>query len=207
MPPEVESVKAKKLIQEFAAKAEIANPRVVVSAGRLREHKGFQHVIEAIALVRDEFPDLIYVIVGAGPHEATLREKAAQAGVEGRVLLAGMHRPPDAFLSLAEIFVTVTWEVEHEPEGFGMVFIEAGRYGVPSIAGNIGGMPEAVLNEKTGLTVRPASPVEIADALRRLLGDPRLREQMGQAAANYAREFEPVRVADIFMSSCGLAER
>jgi phosphatidylinositol alpha-1,6-mannosyltransferase len=174
---------------------------LVLSVGRLREHKGFQHAIAAFAGIARDFPDARYAIVGEGSFESELRNEARRLGVADRVVFAGMHRPADPFYALATIFVTVTWPAPGEPEGFGMVFLEAARFGVPSIAGNIGGMVEAVIDGETGLTVEPADPSAIASAMRRLLSDAALRERLGAAARDRAAEFAPDRVAEIFMKA------
>lgn len=177
---------------------------IILSVGRLRRHKGFQHVIAALPALASEFPGVRYVIVGSGPYEPELRAEAAKPGVESRVIFAGAQRPPDPFFSLADVFVTVTWDVADEPEGFGMVFIEAACFGLPSVAGNIGGMPEAVLDGRTGFCVPGESPAAIADALGKLLRDENLRRQMGEAARQYAAEFEPSKNAAQFIQDCRL---
>lgn len=178
--------------------------RVLLSVGRLREHKGFQHVLLAMQRVAKEFPDLVYVIVGSGPYETALRNEIKNLGLESRVVLVGQQNPPTGFYALADLFVTVTYEVPAEPEGFGMVFIEAARSGVPSIAGNIGGMPEAVRNGKTGFCVPGANPKALADSLRLVLGDDSLRATLGAEAQEFAKDFEPGRIAEKFMAACGL---
>jgi phosphatidyl-myo-inositol dimannoside synthase len=76
-----------------------------------------------------------------------------------------------------------------EQEGFGIVFLEAAAAGVPQIAGDSGGAPEAVVDGVTGLVVRqPGDPGALAEALRRLLVDPALRQRMGEAARVRARD-------------------
>jgi glycosyltransferase involved in cell wall biosynthesis len=69
-----------------------------------------------------------------------------------------------------------------EVEGFGMAYLEAGAAGRPSVAGNKGGSPEAVIHGETGLVVDPESVSETAEALVTMLRDPERLERMGQAA-------------------------
>ena len=74
-----------------------------------------------------------------------------------------------------------------EQEGFGIVFLEAAAAGVPSVAGDSGGSAEAVVDGETGLVVRdPSDPTAVADALDRLISDPRLASRQGQAARRRA---------------------
>jgi phosphatidylinositol alpha-1,6-mannosyltransferase len=65
-------------------------------------------------------------------------------------------------------------------EGFGMVFLEAGQYGLPVIAGNSGGQAEAVINDKTGLVVDSSNEQKVAEAIIKLLTDQNLAKNMGQ---------------------------
>jgi phosphatidylinositol alpha-1,6-mannosyltransferase len=72
-------------------------------------------------------------------------------------------------------------------EGFGIVFLEAALSGRPSVAGRTGGAGDAVVDGVTGLLVDPESPDELTNALRRLLADRTLREQLGGAGLERAR--------------------
>jgi phosphatidylinositol alpha-1,6-mannosyltransferase len=199
--------RARQLIRDQSAGAVDPNHvQIVLSVGRLIERKGFQHVIDAMGLIRDEIPGVVYVIVGGGPYENHLRERAWRAGLGRRVVFVGPQRDADAFYAIASLFITVSWELPGDVEGFGMTFVEAGRFGVPSIAGLSGGMPEAAPHEETGLLVEGANPLAIAAALRRLLCDAQLRSRLGDAARDFARGFEPDRIAREFMRQTGLVD-
>jgi phosphatidylinositol alpha-1,6-mannosyltransferase len=96
-----------------------------------------------------------------------------------------------ALLGSADIFVMACrnrW-LGLEQEGFGIVFLEAAAAGVPQIAGDSGGAAEAVVDGVTGLVVgHPDDPGRVAEALRTLLADPKLRKRMGKAARTRAQE-------------------
>jgi phosphatidylinositol alpha-1,6-mannosyltransferase len=66
-------------------------------------------------------------------------------------------------------------------EGFGIVYVEAGYYGIPVIGGKAGGVPDAVVDGETGFLVNPEDPQEIGQAILRLLKDSSLRSKMGAA--------------------------
>ena len=72
-------------------------------------------------------------------------------------------------------------------EGFGIVYLEAGAYGKPVVAGNVGGAVDAVLDGETGLLVDPTDALEVADAITRLLLDEQLATRLGGAGADRAR--------------------
>ena len=73
-------------------------------------------------------------------------------------------------------------------EGYGMVFIEAGICGKPSVAGCEGGQPEAGIDGETGLVVDGTDVVAVTDALRKLISDADLRQRMGHAARAKAKQ-------------------
>jgi phosphatidyl-myo-inositol dimannoside synthase len=106
-------------------------------------------------------------------------------------LAGGIEEDRAALLGAADIFVMAChnrW-LGLEQEGFGIVFLEAAAAGVPQIAGDSGGAAEAVVHGQTGLVVAdPEDPGRVAEALRTLLADPKLRKRMGRAARVRAQE-------------------
>lgn len=170
-------------------------PRIVV-VSRLVERKGIGNVIEALSMV----PHAELVVAG-GPPAAMLDDDpeaqrflrvAEHHGVADRVRLLGAV-PRDgvpALIRSADVFVTCPW---YEP--FGLTAVEAMACGVPVVVSAVGGLAETVLDGVTGMHVPPRSPVAIADALRRLLPDARLRRRLGDAGAARARRFGWDRVA------------
>jgi phosphatidylinositol alpha-1,6-mannosyltransferase len=96
-----------------------------------------------------------------------------------------------ALLGAADLFVMAChnrW-FGLEQEGFGIVFLEAAAAGVPQVAGNSGGAPDAVVDGITGLVVdAPRNPGAVAEAMRALLADPMQRRRMGRAARARVQE-------------------
>jgi phosphatidyl-myo-inositol dimannoside synthase len=171
------------------ARAAAGGRPFVLSVGRLAARKGFDLGIRAFAAVAARRPELAYVLVGEGPEEARLRALAGGLGIADRVAFLG---PADDELKLAlfagcELFMMPNRELPQDVEGFGIVFLEAARYGKPVIGGANGGVPDAVLHEETGLlvdTTRDES--EVAAALERLLADPALARRLGEAGQRRA---------------------
>jgi phosphatidylinositol alpha-1,6-mannosyltransferase len=147
--------------------------------------KGMDVLIEAANRLAPSFPDLNVVIAGDGRELNHLRRQA-EASTVGVQLLGRVSDADRAdLLGAADVFVMACrnrWG-GLEQEGFGIVFLEAAVAGVPQIAGNSGGAAEAVVDGATGLVVdQPGDPGRVAEALRTLLVDPRLRARMGKAA-------------------------
>jgi len=171
----------------------------LLTVARLVPHKGQDVAIRALARLSVELPTLRYVIVGEGADEQRLRDVARAEGVEERVIFAGAMRD-DALPSVyagAALYVGLSRLLPPiNVEGFGISFIEAAASGVPSVAGDSGGVRSAVLDGQTGVLVPPEDPARVADAIRTLLRDEPMRRRLGDAAREAAvQRFNWDRVA------------
>lgn len=195
----VASVEARE-VEAVRRRYQLEGKRVVLSVGRLVPRKGVDVTLAALSLLVSEFPDLMYVVVGEGPYRATLEQLADRLGVRPRVVFTGEVPSAHPFFHIGEVFVMPNRVMPSgEREGFGIVFLEAGLAGRPSIAGRSGGAPDAVLDGQTGLLVDPENPQEVASAIRRLLNNPDEAAKMGHAACSRALEkFSPESVGARF---------
>jgi phosphatidylinositol alpha-1,6-mannosyltransferase len=173
--------------QRRAARARLGLPvtgPLVVSLSRLVPRKGMDVLIAAAGRLAPSYPDLVVAIGGVGRELERLRGQAAAS--LATVTLLGRVSDEDraALLAAADVFVMACrnrW-LGLEQEGFGIVFLEAAAAGVPQVAGDSGGAAEAVVHGETGLVVGdPGDPGSVAEALRTLLADPKLRKRMGTA--------------------------
>ncbi len=162
----------------------------LVALGRLVARKGHDVLLDAFARIADSFPDARLAILGDGPLRARLAARLAAENLGGRVrIFSGL---PDgavrAVLHAGDLFVLPTRTMpDGDTEGFGLVFLEAGAAGLPVIAGAAGGTVEAVIDGQTGLLVDGADPAAVAEAITRLLADPRHTHRMGEAGRVAAR--------------------
>lgn len=162
----------------------IGTAPVMITVARLVPHKGQDVGLEVLAALRNEFPHLRYVLVGEGHYEGELRKMAVRLGVANRVVFAGdlsdaelaeAYATSDIYLGLSRV------DREINAEGFGISFLEAAASGVPSVAGNSGGVSSAVRDGETGFLVSPRDVTSTAEKVRLLLSHPDLRRQMGAA--------------------------
>lgn len=171
----------------------------LLTVARLVPHKGQDVAIRALARLAAEVPTLRYVIVGEGPDEQRLRALARTEGVEDRVVFAGALRDDvlPAVYAGAVLYVGLSRLLPPiNVEGFGISFVEAAASGVPSVAGDSGGVRSAVLDAETGVLVPPEEPARVADAIRTLMVDEPLRRRFGAAAREAAlQRFNWDRVA------------
>jgi len=158
---------------------------VVTCVSRLVPRKGQDTLIRAWPAVRAALPDAVLVLVGGGPARAELEELARSAGVAGAVRFTGSVPwatiPP--YVELGDVFAMPcrTRRFGLEPEALGIVLLEAAACGLPVVAGDSGGVPDAVRHGDTGYLVDPYNPVAVSTRLVELLRDPDRARRMGAA--------------------------
>jgi glycogen synthase len=157
----------------------------VVYLGRLERRKGTLDLLRAIPEVLREVPQARFDFIGSDrPHcpggrtHAQFVEQELPAEVKGRVRLLGRlpNEEVDRALQAADLFVAPSLY-----ESFGMIFLEAMRWGTPVVGTTAGGIPEVVEDGRTGVLVTPGQPGELAAAIVALLRDEPRRRALGEA--------------------------
>jgi phosphatidylinositol alpha-1,6-mannosyltransferase len=162
---------------------------VVVCVSRLVPRKGQDTLIEVLPAVRAAVPGACLLVVGGGPYLHRLRDRVRAGGLEGHVQFTGPV--PDAelpgYYGAGDVFAMPcrTRRRGLDVEGLGMVFLEASACGLPVVAGDSGGAPEAVREGVTGNVVDGRSPAAVAAALIRYLTDAGLAARVGQAGRDW----------------------
>ena len=150
-------------------------PKTLVgAAGRLSPEKGYDILIDALARTRE---NLAVVLFGDGFLRAELQEQIDRLGLTSKIRLAGFTSELDRFFPAFDLFVQSS-----RTEGFPCVNLEAMASGIPVVATAVGGVPEQIESERTGILVPPEDPEALASALDRLAADPEFRRMMGTAA-------------------------
>jgi len=162
----------------------------LLTVARLDLHKGHDRVLEALALLKKEGVVPNYVIVGTGDEETRLRKMVFELGLESQVSFVGYVPSTDlpAWYSNSDIFVMASREIKDRLdliEGFGISFLEASASGLPVIAGNSGGVSDAVMDNKTGFLVNPNDPSDIARAIKKIITNPALAEDLGRSGRQW----------------------
>ena len=165
-------------------KHSLFNKKVILTVSHLVKRKGHANVIRALPNVLGKVPNAVYLIVGSGPEEVHLRKLARDLGLEDRVIFV-TYVPDEelpSYYNASHVFIMPSYEIEEEGdvEGFGIVFLEANACGKPVIGGRSGGVPDAVIDGKTGLLVDPLNINQIAEALVKLLTDSELAQELGE---------------------------
>ena len=149
---------------------------------RLSEQKGLKWFLEAIALVKREDPTVRFIIWGDGPQKQELEKRALELQINDVLEFAGYVKHIDSCLEKIDIFVMTSY-VEY----FSIALLEAMRAGLPILATNAGGNPEAIRHGKEGLLTPVDAPHEFADSLLELVNSKSLRNELG---ANARHRFE-----------------
>ncbi|MFE0203130.1 glycosyltransferase family 4 protein [Streptomyces sp. NPDC058985] len=164
---------------------------VILCTARMVPRKGQDTLIRALPWVRGAIPDAVLLLVGDGPYAPELRRLALREGVLDAVVLAGGHPhhalPP--FYAAADVFAMPcrTRRGGLEVEGLGIVYLEAAASGLPVVAGDSGGAPDAVRDGRTGHVVDGRSVAATADRLIRLLRNPAEARAMGGRGRAWVR--------------------
>ncbi|HXQ27968.1 MAG TPA: glycosyltransferase family 4 protein [Gemmatimonadales bacterium] len=162
----------------------------LLTVARLDPHKGVDTGIRALPAILARHRDVQYAVAGSGPERDRLERLAHQTGVAAHVHFLGevAERDLPALYNLASVYVGLSRRAERiGVEGFGISLVEASASGLPIVAGNSGGVPDAVRDGETGFLVPPEDPEAVAAAVCRLLDDRALAAQVG-AAGRHAVE-------------------
>lgn len=154
------------------------------TTGRMRWEKGFDNLLRAFAIVRRERPDAFLVLAGAGSLLGHLQVDAQSLGLgPDAVRFLGFREDIAAILKSLDAYV-----LSSRSEGLGTAILEALAVGLPVVATDVGGIPDSVRHERTGLLVPPDQPDALAAAMLRLMQDADLRRRLGEGAAAMVRE-------------------
>ena len=167
----------------------LQDKKIIISVGRLVHRKGQDKLIEAMPDVLRKIPNAHLLIVGVGPYKNHLEKLVNKLSLKENVTFAGriMYDRLPSYLSAADLFAMPSRSrfFGLEVEGLGIVYLEASACGIPVLAGNSGGAPDAVLEGVTGLCVDGTNVAEIASAVIEICSDAERASHMGAAGRNW----------------------
>ena len=149
---------------------------IVGVVGRLELEKGHPTLLESWPMVLDQVPGAYLLIVGEGSRMDALRQIAHEQGIERHVVFTGRRDDIPAITAALDVAVLPSYR-----EAQGLTILEAMALSRPVVASNVGGIPEMVEHEKTGLLVPPHDPPALAAAIVRLLRDHQLADTVARA--------------------------
>lgn len=177
--------------EELRRRYRLGEAPVVVCVSRLVARKGQDSLVRALPALRARVPGTRLLLVGDGPDRARLQRLATAAGVAEHVVFTGEVPAAElpAHYAVGDVFALPcrTRGGGLDVEGLGIVLLEAAATGLPVVAGDSGGAPEAVQDGRTGHVVAGRDPSALVDVLAGLLADPDRARRMGAAGREWMR--------------------
>ena len=184
--PQIISSEADQQAKEILGNSEIK----IITVSRFDKRKGIDFSLFALKNIQAIYPNFKYVIIGNGDEEENLKKTTRTLNLNNNVtFLKNINLElKNALLKNSTIFLMPTRIEGTSVEGFGISYIEAASYGVPSIAGKDGGAPDAVQHNKTGILCNGHDHSEIYDALKNIIQDKKYLE-LGKNAKEFSKQF------------------
>jgi phosphatidylinositol alpha-1,6-mannosyltransferase len=193
------SESASRVSRSVAEGREFPPEPMVLSVGGIKPRKGYAVSLRAFALLQRQFPQARYQIVGSGvgnTYYRELRKIVAEDGIRNVEFLGTVSAGDlDRLYRESSLFVLLSQEGGDFFEGFGLVYLEAGAYGLPVIGTRSGGIPDAVADGETGFLFRQDDVDGISRAMISLAENPNLSRTMGLAGRDRAEAFTWERFA------------
>jgi len=151
--------------------------KIIVYMGRLIYGKGIIHLLEAVRLLNRS--DIVLLVVGEGPERKKLEEYAREYNLTKQIIFPGSVPFSEAIsiLKISDIFVNPSYN-----EGLPTSVLEAGTCKKAIIATNVGGTPEIITHNKSGIIIEPYDTEAIRNSIEKLIDDPKLRDTLGKNA-------------------------
>lgn len=166
--------------------------KIIYSAGRLSEQKGFTYLIEAAAIIKESRNDLIFAISGEGKLEQELKKQVAAAGLEKSFIFLGFSADIYPFLKGCDLFVLASLF-----EGMPNVVMEAMAMQKPVVATDVNGARELMVDGRTGIIIPPKNPQELAAVIVRVIDNPSMMAAFSREGyERVSREFTMSAMTD-----------
>ena len=165
------------------------NPKLI-TVSRFDKRKNHEKVIMAIKNLKQIYPKILYTCIGYGEEEEKLKDLTKQLGLQENIIFLNniSQELKNAIVSNSNIFVMPSIIHKKSVEGFGIAFIEAAQYGLPSIGGKDGGASDAIIHEKTGLICDGNNLDDIYTSILNLLEKQKYIE-FGKSAKENSKNF------------------
>ena len=196
MPEEVDSEYNKKAKEIFLD----SFPKLITIA-RLDKRKSHDNIIMAIKNLKTKFPKIKYVSIGSGNEEKNLKDLVRELDLNKEVLFLNQtnSKLKSALTQNSNLFVMPSRIVNRSVEGFGIAFIEAASYGIPSIGGVEGGASDAIKDKITGLICDGSSVGSIYESIEEMINNDRYIK-FGKAAKKFSEDFYWNKIVKQYLS-------
>ena len=158
----------------------------LITVSRFDKRKNHEKVIMAIRNLKEIYHDIIYTCIGYGDEEENLKKLVIELKLENHVIFLKdiSNDLKNALVAKSNIFIMPSIIYRNSIEGFGIAFIEAAQYGIPSIGGKDGGASDAIIHEKTGIICNGNNLEEIYKSIDSLLKENKYLDYGREAKKN-----------------------
>ena len=179
-----------KIDEKILKKLEGKEPRLITVA-RFDKRKNHEKVIMALRNLKQLYPDIVYICIGYGDEEENIKKLVEELDLTSQVMFFKdiSDKLKNALTSKSDIFVMPSIIHKKSVEGFGIAYVEAAQYGVPSIGGKDGGAADAIDHEKTGLICDGNNLDEIYSSINSMLENKKYLE-LGKNAKEFVNKFQ-----------------
>lgn len=165
--------------------------KVIISAGRFSEEKGFDNLIEAFDLIADKHKEWIVKIFGQGEEYFKLEKMIGEKGLNERIFLC-----PSTKILTEELSRSAFYVCSSNREGFGMVIIEGMAIGVPCVSFACQGPKQIIADGENGFLVEKGNVAELADKMEQMMEDLSLRREMGEKAFQSSQKYDIEKIGE-----------
>ena len=166
---------------------------ILLTIARLEKRKNHLNIIYAIKELIKDFKNLLYFIAGDGPEMKNISKLIHKLNLKKNLKILGKvdDREKDLLFKISNLHVmpTIQDKKSMSIEGFGMSYIEAGIYGLPSISSGLGGTKESVIHGKTGIICNPSNISSIENSIRQVLINKKMYKKLSKNSKNFSKKF------------------
>ena len=180
----------KNSLEKVESLLKVKTPRLI-TVSRFDKRKNHEKVIMALRNLKQQYPDIVYICIGYGDEEQKLKKLVQELDLNSQVMFFKDigNDLKNALIAKSDIFVMPSIIHKTSVEGFGIAYVEAGQYAIPSLGGKDGGASDAIDHDKTGLICDGNSLDEIYSSLNSMIENKKYLE-LGKNSKEYVSKFE-----------------
>ena len=180
----------KRSLEKVESLLKIKTPRLI-TVSRFDKRKNHEKVIMALRNLKQQYPNIVYICVGYGDEEENLKKLVQKLDLNSQVMFFKdiSDELKNSLLAKSDIFVMPSIIHKTSVEGFGIAYVEAAQYGVPSLGGKDGGASDAIQHDRTGLICDGSNLDDIYSSLNSMIENKKYLE-LGKNAKEYVPKFQ-----------------
>ena len=180
----------KKTLDKVESLLKIKTPRLI-TVSRMDKRKNHEKIIMALRNLKQKYPNIVYICIGYGDEEESLKKLVEELNLGTQVMFFKdiSDDLKNSLIAKSDIFVMPSIIHKTSVEGFGIAYLEAAQYSVPSLGGKDGGASDAISHNKTGLICDGNNLDDVYSSLNSMIENKKYHE-LGKSAKDYVSKFQ-----------------